>query len=115
MIMIKVASYNICGNVCGNWGRRETGMLVSLDRQAPDIIALQDRILAAPGSAVSESDIWAEIGANHWHNSRIWDEEDLARRRNVPNSEIAANKRAIDAHNQKRNNAIKFIDWTNMN
>ncbi len=39
---IKIASYNICGNACGNWGGRSAGMLDSLDRQAPDIIALQE-------------------------------------------------------------------------
>src|SRR5262249_3379448 len=40
----------------------------------------------------------------------LWAEEDLARRRNVPDSEIAANKRAIDGYNQKRNDAIERID-----
>ena len=39
---IKIASYNICGNACGNWGGREPGMLDSLHRQAPDLIATQE-------------------------------------------------------------------------
>ncbi|HEY3340056.1 MAG TPA: endonuclease/exonuclease/phosphatase family protein [Propionicimonas sp.] len=39
---IKIASYNICGNACGNWGGREPGMLDSLQRQAPDLIATQE-------------------------------------------------------------------------
>ena len=52
----------------------------------------------------------AAIEDNHRHNRLLWDEEDLARRRNVPDSEIAANKRAIDGYNQKRNDAIERID-----
>ena len=40
----------------------------------------------------------------------LWDEEDLARRRHAPDSEIAGNKRAIDGYNQKRNDAIERID-----
>ena len=39
---IKIASYNICGNACGNWGGREPNMLDSLRRQAPDLIATQE-------------------------------------------------------------------------
>lgn len=39
---IKIASYNICGNACGNWAGREPGMLDSLRRQAPDLIATQE-------------------------------------------------------------------------
>lgn len=39
---IKIASYNICGNACGNWAGREKGMLDSLHRQAPDLIATQE-------------------------------------------------------------------------
>ncbi|MGE5490542.1 MAG: DUF4254 domain-containing protein [Actinomycetota bacterium] len=50
------------------------------------------------------------IEANHSFNVQLWDEEDLARRKNVPDSEIAANKRAIDGFNQKRNDAIERID-----
>jgi hypothetical protein len=40
----------------------------------------------------------------------LWEQEDLARRRSVPDADIASNKRAIDAHNQKRNDAIERID-----
>jgi hypothetical protein len=74
---------------------------------AAQIIALQDGALgkAAPPAATA-----AAIEHNHWHNCRLWEQEDLARRRNVPDAEIAANKRAIDLHNQKRNDAIERID-----
>jgi hypothetical protein len=47
---------------------------------------------------------------NHRCNCLLWDEEDLARRRKRPDAEIAANKRAIDGYNQKRNDAIERID-----
>jgi hypothetical protein len=54
--------------------------------------------------------LWDAIALNHEHNRLLWDQEDLARRRLAPDSEIAGNKRAIDAHNQKRNDAIERID-----
>jgi hypothetical protein len=54
--------------------------------------------------------IWYWIETNHRFNSALWDEEDLARRRDVPDSAIAANKRRIDAFNQKRNDAVERID-----
>jgi len=54
--------------------------------------------------------LWRAIDDNHRHNRLLWDEEDLARRRNVPDAEIAGNKRAIDGYNQKRNDAIERID-----
>jgi Protein of unknown function (DUF4254) len=54
--------------------------------------------------------LWAAIAENHRHNHLLWDEEDLARRTNVPDSEIAANKRNIDRYNQLRNDAIERVD-----
>lgn len=54
--------------------------------------------------------LWQWVEANHRCNCLLWDEEDLARRRDVPDAEIAANKRAIDRHNQARNDAIERID-----
>jgi hypothetical protein len=79
--------------------------------KAKEITALHDYALLAPGQpARFKEGIWAAIEANHWHNCSLWEQEDLARRRDVPDSEIASNKRAIDAHNQKRNDAIEKID-----
>lgn len=49
---------------------------------------------------------------NHLYNSLLWKEEDLARRRHAPDSEIAKNKRNIDNYNQQRNNYIEVIDET---
>lgn len=53
---------------------------------------------------------WQWIEANHRYNALLWAEEDLARRKDVPDAAIAANKRAIDGYNQKRNDAIERID-----
>jgi hypothetical protein len=74
--------------------------------QAQDIVAFHDGGRAAePASA-----LWTAIGDNHRHNRLLWDEEDLARRKQVPDAEIAKNKRAIDGFNQKRNDAIERMD-----
>ena len=78
---------------------------------AAEVTAFHDRALAAPGQpARFDSGVWQAIEANHRQNSALWEQEDLARRRDVPDAEIAGNKRAIDAHNQKRNDAIERID-----
>jgi hypothetical protein len=66
------------------------------------------RASAAPAGA--PGGVWPWIEANHRCNRLLWDEEDLARRRDVGDSAIAGNKRAIDGHNQRRNDAIEKID-----
>ena len=53
---------------------------------------------------------WDAIEDNHRCNVALWDEEDLARRRDVPDSAIANSKRLIDGHNQRRNDAVERID-----
>jgi hypothetical protein len=54
--------------------------------------------------------VWSCIELNHRFNNLLWDEEDLARRIDVGDADIAVNKRAIDRYNQNRNNAIENID-----
>ena len=76
---------------------------------AAEIVALHDAALASRGSPGGPPPAEA-VALNHWHNCRLWEQEDLARRRTVPDAEIAANKRAIDQHNQKRNDAMERID-----
>ncbi len=46
----------------------------------------------------------------HRHNFDLWHEEDKARKSDVPDSEIASVKRAIDRLNQLRNDCIEKID-----
>jgi hypothetical protein len=54
--------------------------------------------------------LWQWIGTNHFFNSSLWAEEDLARRTTVSGDEIAQNKRAIDKYNQARNDATERVD-----
>jgi hypothetical protein len=61
------------------------------------------------GASFAEG-VWQWIEANHRFNTLLWDEEDQARRRDVADSAIAANKRAIDGYNQQRNDAVERID-----
>ena len=75
--------------------------------RAADLVAFHDGL--APRGAAP---LWEAVEANHRENGLLWAEEDLARRRNVADAEIAKNKRAIDGHNQKRNDAIERIDET---
>jgi hypothetical protein len=54
--------------------------------------------------------IFELVEANHFFNTKLWNEEDLARRQKVSDTEIASNKRAIDKFNQARNDYIERID-----
>ena len=85
------------------------------DIQVNKIIQFHDACVATPGWVKStapqfDEGVWKHIELNHRFNSLLWDEEDKARRKDVSDSEIAANKRAIDGYNQKRQNAIESID-----
>jgi hypothetical protein len=82
---------------------------------AADVIALHDGLLRTPGWPESEPTaadeaLWLWIQTNHRFNCRLWAEEDLARRTQVGDDQIAANKRAIDRCNQARNDATERID-----
>ena len=82
---------------------------------AAAVVALHDALLAAPGWPAAAppapaGDFWHWVQSNHRCNSLLWTEEDLARRTTVADAEIAANKRAIDRHNQSRNDATERVD-----
>jgi len=80
-----------------------------------ELLRLHDALLALdgwPGRLAEQArpEPWPAIEANHRCNARLWREEDLARRTHVPDAQIVANKRAIDAINQQRNDAVERID-----
>ena len=100
----------------------------ALPLRAADVTAEHDRLLAdaqwppaqqgtLPGPAPDARDtpaasLWHWIRTNHRFNTLLWREEDLARRTQVADAEIAANKRSIDRYNQSRNDATERVDET---
>ena len=86
------------------------------DIDATTLCAFHDERVTGGAAAASDrvdtgsGDLWSVIAANHRHNRLLWDEEDQARRIDVSDAAIAANKRAIDRYNQQRNDAIERID-----
>ncbi|MEI8266927.1 MAG: DUF4254 domain-containing protein [Betaproteobacteria bacterium] len=100
----------------------------ALPLRAADVAAEHDRLLAdaqwppaqqdtlpgpAPDAPVAPAEgLWHWIRTNHRFNTLLWREEDLARRTQVADAEIAANKRAIDRYNQARNDATERVDET---
>jgi hypothetical protein len=82
---------------------------------AAAVTAFHDDELARPGWPAPRpgeglSDAWRAIDANHRCNCLLWQEEDRARRVDVPSIEIATSKRLIDRYNQQRNDAVEQID-----
>ena len=81
------------------------------DRCLSDLRWPQADLADGPAAAEAGGDgAWRWIAANHLFNSRLWAEEDLARRTQVGDAEIARNKRNIDAFNQARNDATERVD-----
>lgn len=90
-------------------------MTVALPFTAASLLAFHDACLARVGwprdeAPAPEGEAWAAIADNHRSNGLLWLEEDQARRRDVPDAAIAANKRAIDGCNQRRNDAVERLD-----
>ena len=88
--------------------------MTSLPR-SHELMALHDVQLASPGWPNAElpaqgDPVFMWVQANHRCNSLLWAQEDLARRTTVADGDIAANKRAIDGHNQARNDATERVD-----
>lgn len=104
-----------------------------MDRIAPSAIAqLHDHLVAAwhrevaaddaraaadgapivAGSAAADGSaaFLARVAAQHLRNFRLWHIEDEARRTDVDDAYIAAQKRAIDRTNQERQDLIEKLD-----
>jgi len=86
-----------------------------IEPKAAQVTAFHDSRHAIAGWSVSgaaqhAAGVWQAIEDNHRSNCLLWDEEDLARRTDVPDAEIARNKRAIDGYNQRRSDSIERID-----
>lgn len=80
-----------------------------------ELVALHDEALATwyrdkPAQVEPGPDLRSLVLAQHFSNFSLWNHEDEARRRDVPDSYIADTKRAIDKWNQKRNDLIERID-----
>lgn len=81
------------------------------DVRASAICDFHDAEVAQPASRERAPDApWRFIALNHEANRELWDQEDMARRIDVPDRDIVMNKRAIDRLNQARNDAIERID-----
>jgi hypothetical protein len=57
-----------------------------------------------------ENSLLAKVCQQHQFNYLLWHEEDIARSRDVSDSEIARVKRSIDRYNQQRNDWIEKVD-----
>jgi hypothetical protein len=80
-----------------------------------ELIPLHDQALATwyrdrPAVQEPGADLRSLILAQHFCNFSLWNHEDEARRRDVPDAYIAETKRAIDQWNQRRNDLIEKID-----
>jgi hypothetical protein len=90
-----------------------TDIAAEAELAAGAIIRFHDAALTIDASAAGPSaggGPWHWLRENHRFNRLLWDEEDQARRTDVPDAFIAACKRRIDACNQRRNDAVEAID-----
>jgi hypothetical protein len=87
---------------------------ITFIKASQQIHNLHDEFLQKPAwpnlNLIQSDQLIKLISMNHFFNTSLWNEEDLARRKKVLDSEIANNKRQIDHFNQQRNNAIEEID-----
>ena len=79
------------------------------------LAALHDGALAAwykcdPKRVTPDRSLKSIVLAQHCANFRLWNLEDQARRRDVPDSHIVETKRSIDFWNQARNDLAERID-----
>lgn len=75
-----------------------------------ELIRFHDGQLAGDKPLADADALMSAIADNHRCNRALWDEEDLARRTDVPADYIVGCKRRIDRHNQQRNDAIEHVD-----
>lgn len=59
---------------------------------------------------ITHCDLLGLVQANHMQNFLLWHEEDRARRDDLGFEHVYHAKRAIDKHNQERNNCMERID-----
>lgn len=83
----------------------ESAALMRLHEQA-----LSDWYRARPEAVEPADTLEGLIRAQHFCNFSLWNHEDEARRRDVPDAYIADCKRSIDRWNQRRNDFIEKID-----
>jgi Protein of unknown function (DUF4254) len=85
-------------------------LLSSQDLLAFHAHTLQQDGWAQAAEVADSNPLWRAVTQNHRNNTLLWDEEDAARRTDVPDADIARNKRNIDRYNQARNDAVERID-----
>jgi hypothetical protein len=66
--------------------------------------------LSEMNNPYQEGSLHHAVCSQHQFNFLLWHEEDLARSRDVADSEIARVKRSIDRYNQQRNDWIERVD-----
>ena len=68
------------------------------------------QLRGSPAQPLEKTGCLAAVITNHYHNHRLWQLEDEARRPDFDDAAIGFVKRMIDRENQLRNDAIERID-----